>query len=102
MGRNLNRLTLLLLSVLLSFQPVSSVAEEEPLLQLEATVKADREQPKVSYFIPWKATGQNDELFWKLEQKNDETLEVVDRNILLRSKSLYKTLNMEAGMDLSK
>jgi hypothetical protein len=94
------KLTLNVLIVLLltgTFMP-----EDEPLLHLEATVKADKEQPKVSYFIPWKSTGKSDELFWKLEQKNDETLDVVDRSVLLRSKALYKTLNMGVGFANSK
>lgn len=73
-----------------------SLGENAPTLHLETNVVADREQPKVSYFIPWKSTGGLDELHWKLDPRNDETLRVIDRNVLLRASGLYNSLDMES------
>ncbi len=68
---------------------------EEPTLFLESTLVGDKEQPTVSYFIPWKGTGTPDNLHWNLEQKNDKTLDLIDRDIMVRSMSIYNELNME-------
>lgn len=68
---------------------------EEPTLYLESTLIGDKEQPTVSYFIPWKETGTPDKLHWNIEQKNDKTLELIDRDIMVRSMSIYGELDME-------
>ncbi len=82
------------------------VAEEEspktnqsdaPTLYLESTLVGDKEQPTVSYFIPWKGTGTPDKLHWNLEQKNDKTLELIDRDVMVRSISIYNELDMESA-----
>lgn len=64
-------------------------------LYLESTVVGDKEQPTVSYFIPWKGTGTPDKLHWNIEEKNDKTLELIDRDIMVRSMSIYNELDME-------
>ena len=71
-------------------------AEEEVTLKLESTFVGDKEQPSVSYFIPWKEIGAPDQLNLNLHSKHDQSLEVVDREILLRSKTIYEELKMEA------
>jgi len=70
--------------------------QSESTLYLESTLVGDKEQPTVSYFIPWKGTGTPDNLHWNVEQKNDKTLELVDRDILVRSMSIYNELDMES------
>lgn len=70
-------------------------AEDESTLYLESTLVGDKEQPTVSYFIPWKGTGTPDNLHWNIEQKNDKTLELIDRDIMVRSMSIYNELDME-------
>ena len=69
--------------------------EEDSTLYLESTLIGDKEQPTVSYFIPWKGTGTPDNLHWNIEQKNDRTLDLVDRDVMVRSMSIYNELNME-------
>ncbi len=69
---------------------------EEPTLYLESTLIGDKEQPTVSYFIPWKETGTPDKLHWNIEQKNDKTLDLIDRDIMVRSMSIYDELDMES------
>lgn len=65
------------------------------VLKLQSTFIGDKEQPSVSYFIPWQGTDGPDNLRWKIERKNDDTLSVVDRNIMLRSIKIYNELNFE-------
>lgn len=78
---------------------VVSVAEDasagEALITLESNIIGDKEQPSVSYFIPWKGTGGPDGLRLDVERKNDDTLGLVDRNILLRSMSIYNEMSFE-------
>ena len=70
-------------------------ATEDDLIRLESTFVGDKEQPSVSYFIPWKGTDSADDLRWQLERKNDDTLNLVDRDILLRSINIYNEMKLE-------
>jgi len=70
-------------------------AKDESMLYLESTLVGDKEQPTVSYFIPWKGTGTPDKLHWNIEQKNDKTLDLIDRDVMMRSMSIYNELDME-------
>ncbi|VUD68837.1 hypothetical protein TDB9533_04196 [Thalassocella blandensis] len=75
--------------------PVNNLPRSDDSLYLESTVVGDKEQPTVSYFIPWKGTGTPDKLNWNIEQKNDKTLDLIDRDIMVRSMSIYNELDME-------
>ena len=66
-------------------------------LRLQSTITADKEQPAISYFVPWKGTEGPDNLNWNIENKYDDTLDIVDREVLLRSMNIYDELNMEEG-----
>lgn len=76
-------------------QNKEEVPRSDNTLYLESTVVGDKEQPTVSYFIPWKGTGTPDKLHWNIEQKNDKTLELIDRDIMVRSMNIYNELDME-------
>lgn len=69
--------------------------KDESTLYLESTLVGDKEQPTVSYFIPWKGIGTPDNLHWNIEQKNDKTLDLIDRDVMVRSISIYNELDME-------
>ncbi len=73
----------------------SKVITEDELIRLESTFIGDKEQPSVSYFIPWKGTDSPDGLKWKIERKNDDTLNLVDRDIMLRSMNIYNEMQLE-------
>lgn len=64
-------------------------------IQLESTFIGDKEQPAVSYFIPWKGSETPDKLQWNMEQKHDQALQVVDRDVLLHSMNIYNDLKLE-------
>ena len=78
-----------------SEKPAEDKKQDDSMLYLESTFVGDKEQPTVSYFIPWKGTGTPDSLHWNIEQKNDKTLDLIDRDVVVRSMSIYNELDME-------
>ena len=62
---------------------------------LESTFVGDKEQPSVSYFIPWKGNETPDKLRWNMEEKHDQALEIIDRDVLLNSMTIYNDMNLE-------
>ncbi|GLS25517.1 hypothetical protein [Marinibactrum halimedae] len=85
-----------LLSILMApFFVSAESSEEEPNIRLESSFIGDKEQPSVSYFIPWEEIGTPDKLRWKIGSSYDETLSVVDRPIFIRSITVYQEMNLE-------
>ena len=72
-------------------------SEEDPshLIRLESTITGDKEQPAVSYFIPWQDVGTPDKLQWNIDKKHDNTLDLIDRDVMLRSMRVYTQMNVE-------
>lgn len=85
----------LLGSSLVMAEGPADVPEGEPAIRLESTFVGDKEQPAVSYFIPWQGTSTPDKLQWNLEDKHDATLNPVDREVMLRSINMYNEMNLE-------
>jgi len=76
-------------------------AEDGPV-KLESTFVGDKEQPSVSYFIPWQGTGSPENLYRNIEGNYDQSLQAVDREVLLRSMKMYDEMSLEEGDLLSK
>ena len=72
-----------------------TVNSEEPAIRLESTFTGDKEQPAVSYFIPWQGTSTPDKLQWEIQQKHDATLQLIDRDVMLRSINIYNDMDLE-------
>lgn len=74
-------------------------AEEEQITeyQLESVIVGDKEQPALSHFIPWKGTSTPDKLQWDLDVKYDKTLDLIDKDVMLRSINIYDEMNMESS-----
>lgn len=78
--------------------------QEEPAdsdtgpIRLQSIFVGDKEQPAVSYFVPWEGIGAPDGLFWNVEEKHDKALEPVDRQIMLRSMELYDEMQLESPL----
>ena len=70
-------------------------AEDDMSIQLQSTFVGDKEQPSVSYFLPWQGMGSPDKLFRNIEGKNDDSLQPVDRDVLLRTMRMYNEMNLE-------
>lgn len=69
--------------------------EGQPAIRLESTITGDKEQPAVSYFIPWQGTKTPDKLQWNIENKHDGTVQPVDRDVMMRSINIYDEMNLE-------
>ncbi|GAB1258773.1 hypothetical protein NBRC116494_32750 [Aurantivibrio plasticivorans] len=69
-------------------------------IKLESVFVGDKEQPAISYFIPWQGIGTPDKLHWNVEQKHDGALDLVDREIMLRSMHIYEEMNLESPQSL--
>ena len=74
--------------------------EKADAIKLESVFVGDKEQPAISYFIPWQGIGTPDKLHWNVEQKHDGALDLVDREIMLRSMHIYEEMNLESPKQL--
>lgn len=79
-------------------QPKENEHKEKGPIKLESNFIGDKEQPLVSYFIPWKEIGTPDKLQWELDSKYDKTLVLVDRKVMLRLTSMYQTMDLEQSL----
>lgn len=68
---------------------------EEPAIKLESKFVGDKEQPSVSYFVPWQGLGAPDKLYRNIEGSHDSTLTTVDRDVLNRSIRIYNEMDLE-------
>lgn len=93
--RSIMRRIYLFLFGLLSFPCLA----QETVIELESYIVGDKEQPAVSYFVPWKGTSAPDKLHWNIEDKNDQTLNLVDREVMLRSIDIYNELKLEEPVE---
>lgn len=74
----------------------NKASPKEGPIRLESVFVGDKEQPAISYFIPWQGVGTPDKLHWNMEQKHDSELNMVDREVMLRSIQLYDDMKLEA------
>ena len=78
------------------------LAQEETHIKLESNFIGDKEQPSVSYFIPWKDIGTPDKLLWNIDSRYDKTLDVVDRQVFLRATGMYTEMQLESDLTIAK
>lgn len=89
-------ISLLSMLFLLSISSFTVAQDEAPKVRLESRILGDKEQPAVSYFIPWQDIGTPDKLQWNIDRKHDNTLDLVDRDVMHRSMKVYSQMNMES------
>jgi hypothetical protein len=83
------------LAILFSSVLSVSVYADEPI-KLESHFVGDKEQPAVSYFMPWQGPGSSaDSLHRKEEDKYEKSIDTVDRDVMLRSMRIYDEMNLE-------
>jgi hypothetical protein len=73
--------------------PVCAAAQE--LIDLESTFVGDREQPSVSYIIPWKPPEGPDGLYRPIRSISANALDPLDREVLARNVRFYNELSLE-------
>lgn len=88
---------LMVLNSSLAILAASSIAWGEEPIKLESHFVGDKEQPSVSYFVPWQGPGSSDSLYRNVEEKYDHSLDTVDRDVMLRSMRIYNEMNLEQG-----
>jgi len=72
-----------------------SVIAEEPM-KLESHFVGDKEQPAVSYFMPWQGpSSSTEQLYQNKEEKYEMSIDAVDRDEMLRSIQIYEEMNLE-------
>lgn len=71
------------------------VKDKGQTIKLQSTIVGDKEQPAISYFVPWKGTDRPNKLNWNIENKHDNTLDIVDRDVLRRSMNIYDEMDLE-------
>ncbi len=81
--------------LLFSFLVVPALCQAQDSIKLESTFVGDKEQPSVSYFVPWQGLGTPDKLYRNIEGSHDQTLSTVDRDVLVRSIRIYNEMDLE-------
>lgn len=80
--------------VVLAFVSVQALADEP--MRLESHFVGDKEQPAVSYFMPWQGpSSSTDQLYQNKEEKYEMSIDAVDRDEMLRSIQIYEEMNLE-------
>jgi hypothetical protein len=73
-----------------------SHAEDTPTIYLESTFIGDNEQTTTTHIKSWESSPSPDYLRWEPDHKlHDDTLDVIDRDVLQRTTEIYDGLNME-------
>ena len=73
--------------------PACAAAQE--LIDLESTFVGDREQPSVSYILPWKPPEGPDGLYRPIKSISGNALDPLDREVLARNVRFYNELSLE-------
>ncbi len=74
--------------------PASVLGQDN--IDLESTFVGDKEQPSVSYFIPWKPPEGPEKLYRSISSVAGKVFEVVDRDVHSRTMRFYDELSLEA------
>ncbi|KEF30625.1 hypothetical protein D777_02567 [Marinobacter nitratireducens] len=90
-NKNTSRFAVLLLSGVLA-----GAASAEESIDLESTFVGDKEQPSVSYFIPWKPPEGPENLYRSITSVSGRVFEVVDRDVHARTMRFYDELSLES------
>lgn len=94
-NQKLRLLCALVLTLLSSSFLLSNASQAEEPIKLQSSFVGDKEQPAVSYFVPWQGPGGNEKLYRKEEDKYEKSIDAVDREVMLRSMRIYNELNLE-------
>jgi hypothetical protein len=73
--------------------PLGAQAVER--IDLESTFVGDKEQPSVSYFIPWKPPEGPSKLYRPIKSIAGNALDPIDRDVLARNIQFYNELSLE-------
>ncbi len=78
-------------------QASAAIPASEPI-RLESTIVGDKEQPSISYFVPWQAVSAPGKLDRGIENGYDRSLSTIDREVLMRTKGIYEQMKLETKL----
>lgn len=90
-----HRTGLILAGTLCLLSLTAASAQAEDSIDLESTFVGDKEQPSVSYFIPWKPPEGPENLYRSITSVSGRVFEVVDRDVHARTMRFYDELSLE-------
>lgn len=82
-------------ALVLASLALSPLAQGQDNIDLESTFVGDKEQPSVSYFIPWKPPEGPEKLYRSISSVAGKVFEVVDRDVHSRTMRFYDELSLE-------
>ena len=85
--------TRIYITAFLLLAPACAGAQER--IDLESTFVGDKEQPSVSYIIPWKPPEGPDGLYRPIKSISGNALDPLDREVLARNVRFYNELSLE-------
>jgi hypothetical protein len=91
----MNKFMTSIIGIVFTLSCFSSFSDEP--IKLESQFVGDKEQPAVSYFVPWQGPGSGSGLEQKQEDKYEKSIDTVDRDVMLRSMRIYDELNLEGN-----
>jgi len=94
-NRLLSKVRMASCAMLVALGTVPGLSISQDKIDLESTFIGDREQPSVSYFIPWKAPEGPDKLYRPIKSISGNVLDPVDKDILARNIQFYNELFLE-------
>lgn len=88
--------TIITLCAAVAMMAANASAEQ---VDLESTFVGDKEQPAVSFFIPWEQTKGPEDLYRPLRSISGNVLESVDKEVLERNVRFYGELALEHAQE---
>jgi len=70
-------------------------------VDLESTFVGDKEQPAVSFFVPWEPPKGPDDLYRPIKSISGNVLQPVDRDVLANKIQFYNELSLEGQSSAS-
>lgn len=91
MLKSLSKISCVSLCALVSSQAISV----EKTIELQSTFIGDREQPGVSYIMPWKPPEGPEGLYRPIDSISNNVLDPLERDLLIHSVHYYEQMALE-------
>lgn len=78
--------------IMLALITLSVNAQDEEVVNIDATITGNQEQPKVLYIVPWKQTKDTSILSRGLESRLSDVFDHVDRSEHMREVEFFETM----------
>lgn len=93
----MNKVIYLVISLLMAVSFSHGVLAQQPVLQLEETIRGNQEQPKVLTIVPWQAPKAKQSLPSPIVERINKKFAPLQRDELLRQIKLVNDKNTYSG-----